>query len=119
LRTLLPLCPTDIRVAAWVKPFVAFKRGVRPCYAWEPVLFWRGRNPPTFHHPPPPRGGKQVTPKDYVAEGITLQKGLTGTKPKKVLTWVLDLLNAQEGDEVVDLFPGLGLMGEVWCAPAG
>jgi hypothetical protein len=119
LRTLLPLCPTDIRVAAWVKPFVAFKRGVRPCYAWEPVLFWRGRNPPTFHHSPPPRGGKQVTPKDYVAESITLQKGLTGTKPKKVLTWVLDLLNAQEGDEVVDLFPGLGLMGEVWCAPAG
>src|SRR5690348_14888851 len=45
LRALLPLCPPDIRIAAWVKSFCAFKRGVRPAYAWEPVIFRGGRNP--------------------------------------------------------------------------
>ena len=43
-RDLLPLCPPGHPVAAWVKPFCAFKKGVRPGYAWEPVLFSGGRN---------------------------------------------------------------------------
>lgn len=60
LRLLLPACPDDIRIGAWVKPFCAFKRGVRPCYAWEPVIYRGGRNK---HHPPPVKGGKQTTPK--------------------------------------------------------
>jgi hypothetical protein len=28
LRTILPMCPADVRVAAWVKPFAVFKPGV-------------------------------------------------------------------------------------------
>lgn len=115
LRLLLPAAPSDVRVAAWVKPFCAFKRGVRPCYAWEPVLFWKGRNPPAgFPHAPPVKGGKQNTPKDYLAESITLKKGLTGAKPEAFCHWVLDLLNVQTGDTVRDLFPGTGVMGR--CA---
>lgn len=111
LRDLLPVCPSDVRIAAWVKPFCAFKKGVRPCYAWEPIIFSGGRNPSNGHsHPPPVKGGKQTTPKDFIAESITLQKGLTGAKPEKVCEWILDLLNVQEGDEVVDLFPGTGIM---------
>lgn len=114
LKTLLPYCPTGIRVAAWVKPFCAFKKGVRPCYAWEPVIFYGGRNPSNGHkHPPPSKGGKQTTPKDFIAESITMKKGLTGAKPEKVCRWILQLLNVQEGDEVVDLFPGTGAMGRV------
>lgn len=113
LRTILPLCPADVRVAAWVKPFCAFKRGVRPAYAWEPVIFRGGRNPSAGHsHPPPKKGGAQTTPKDYVAESITLRRGLTGAKPRKVCEWILALLNVQEGDEVVDLYPGTGIMTE-------
>lgn len=124
LRTLLPMCPEDARVASWVKTFCAFKKGVRPCYAWEPVIFYRGRNK---NHPPPVKGGKQTTPKDFLldpteepipgdlvfAGPITLKKGLTGAKSEKFCRWVLDLLNAQPGDEVVDLFPGTGVMGRV------
>lgn len=110
LRDLLPLCPPDIRVAAWVKPFCIFKKGVRPAYAWEPVLFRGGRN---VRPPVPEKGGKQITPKDYIAEPITLKKGLTGAKPEKFCRWVLDLLNVQSGDEVTDLFPGTGIMGQV------
>jgi hypothetical protein len=42
LRALLPLCPDDVRIAPWLKTFGAFKRGVRPAYMWEPVLFRGG-----------------------------------------------------------------------------
>jgi hypothetical protein len=124
LRVILPMCPADVRIGAWVKPFCAFKKGVRPCYAWEPVIFWRGRNPNAgFPHAPPEKGGKQTTPKDFnydrplvLAESITLQKGLTGAKPEAFCEWVLDLLNVQEGDEVVDLYPGTEVMGRVASA---
>lgn len=110
LRQLLPQCPSDARIASWVKTFCAFKKGVRPCYAWEPVIFRGGRN---LHHPPPLKGGKQTTPKDFIAAPITLKKGLTGAKPEVVCAWILDLLNVRSGDEVVDLFPGTGVMGQV------
>lgn len=113
LRRILPMCPDDVRIAAWAKSFCAFKKGVRPCYAWEPVLFWRGRNPPIVAHPPPERNGEQTTPKDFIVEPITLKKGLTGAKPEKVCRWILDLLNFRPGDLVVDLFPGTGVMGRV------
>lgn len=33
LRTLLPMCPHDVRIATWAKSFCAFKKGVRPAYA--------------------------------------------------------------------------------------
>lgn len=114
LREILPLCPPEARVAAWVKPFSAFKRGVRPAYAWEPVIFVGGRNPSRGHsHAPPVKGGKQTTPKDFLAESITLKKGLTGAKPEAFCEWVLNLLNAQPGDELVDLYPGTGVMSRV------
>jgi hypothetical protein len=38
LRTILPLCPEDVRVMAWVKPFCSFKKGVGVAYAWEPII---------------------------------------------------------------------------------
>lgn len=110
LVSLLPFVPKDHRIAAWVKSFCAFKRGVRPAYAWEPVIFRGGHNPPWESHPPPEKGGKQTTPKDFIIERITLKKGLTGAKPPKFCEWVLDLLNVRPGDEVVDLYPGTGAM---------
>jgi hypothetical protein len=61
--------------------------------------------------PAPLKGGKQTTPKDFIAEPITLRKGLTGAKPPKFCDWVLDLLNFRQGDSVDDLFPGTGAMG--------
>ena len=110
LRYLLPLCPPNVRIGAWVKSFCAFKRNVRPAYAWEPVIYTGGRN---RHAPIPVKGGAQITPKDYIVVPITLKKGLVGAKPEKFCSWVLDLLNVQLGDEVVDLFPGTGIMGRV------
>jgi hypothetical protein len=114
LAEILPLLPNGYRIGAWCKSFCAFKRGVRAAYAWEPVIFYGGRNPMNGHRAEiPPRNGKQVTPKDFIVEPITLKKGLIGAKPERVCSWILDLLNFQPGDELVDLFPGTGIMGTV------
>lgn len=104
LASLLPLCPESVRVCAWVKPFSVFKPNVGVSYSWEPVLLMGGRK----------RTRDQATVRDWLAESITLQKGLTGAKPERFCRWILSLLNAQAGDEVVDLFPGTGVMGRTW-----
>ena len=104
LRDLLPYCPEDCRVAAWVKPFHAYKRNVRPAYSWEPVVFHGGRQTATL----PEKGGVATTPKDHLAANITLQRGVMGAKPPAFTRWVLDLLGWQRGDTLVDLFPGSG-----------
>lgn len=122
LRLLLPVVPERARIGVWCKTFSAFKRGVRPAYAWEPVIWCGGRNPPEHPHPPPPKGGKQTTPKDFhetwvetpgLLCPITLRKGLTGAKPEAFCHWVLDLLGFQPGDLVDDLYPGTNVMGDV------
>ena len=103
LKTLLPMCPDDCRVGAWVKPFAAFKVNVNPAYAWEPVI-WRGGR----------RGDrKRATVRDWFAKEITLKRGLTGAKPEAFCRWVLDLLGYEAGDTVDDLFPGTAVMGRV------
>ncbi len=120
LREILNLCPNDVRIAAWVKSFCAFKRGVRPAYAWEPVIFRGGRNPVNGYKAAiPPKDGKQVTPKDFIIAPITLKKGLVGAKPETVCRWILDLLNVQPGDVVDDIFPGTGIMTRVAAEVTG
>lgn len=106
LRSILGVMSTDIefRIAAWVKPFAAFKRNVRIAYTWEPVLFHPGRDSS--------RDGAAVG-RDHLAESITLKKGLTGAKPERFCRWVLDLMGYLPGDDLVDLFPGTGVMGRV------
>lgn len=102
LRQILPLCPEDVRVAAWCKPFASFKKGVNPGYCWEPVIFRGGR---------PRTDGSELTVRDYCAVSITLQRGFRGAKPEAFVAWVLDLLGARPEDEVVDLFHGSGAVG--------
>lgn len=109
LRAILPLCPEDVRIAAWVKPFCAFKVGVNPAYAWEPVI-WRGGRKK--------RSRKEDTVRDYLSEPITLRRGLPGAKPAAFSSWVVALLGAdvRRGDTITDLFPGTGAMLGVWRA---
>jgi hypothetical protein len=98
LRTLLPLCPEDVRIMPWVKPFASFKPGVGVAYAWEPLIVRGGRR----------RTREQDTVRDWIAENITLRRGFTGAKPAAVIFWLLEVLNVQPGDTVDDLFPGSG-----------
>lgn len=106
LRDILPLCPPEARVAAWVKPFASFKKGVRVAYAWEPVVFWGGRKRPE----------EAETVRDWFAESITLRRGFTGAKPARVVHWILEMLGAQPDDEIVDLFPGSGAVSDALAA---
>lgn len=104
LSTLLPMCPPNVRIAAWVKPFAVFRPNVNPAYAWEPIIFSGAR-----------RGDRtRPTVRDWVSANITLKKGLTGAKPPTFAHWIFDLLGAEPGDEFHDLFPGTGIMGRMW-----
>jgi hypothetical protein len=100
LKQILSYCPEGVRVMAWVKPFVSFKPGVNPAYAWEPVIVFGGR----------PRTRKQPTERDWVMANITMRKGLAGAKPKQFISWLFAVLNVQPGDELHDLFPGTGIV---------
>ena len=104
LRLILPYCPDDVRIAAWVKPFAIFKPNVNPAYAWEPVIFRGGRK----------RDRKAQTVRDWLRCNVTLRRGLSGVKPEPFAFWLFDLLGMVPGDEFVDLFPGSGAMTKAW-----
>jgi hypothetical protein len=105
------MCPEDVRIGSWVKPFASFKPNVTVAYAWEPIIFRGGR-----------KLGREVdTVRDWVAENITMERGLTGAKPRGVCRWIFRILGLQPGDEFVDLFPGTGAVMDAWkewaCEP--
>lgn len=106
LKQILTMCPDGVRVGAWVKPFCAYKKNVNPAYAWEPVVFFGGRNKGT--------GVDILTSRDWVSESITLKKGLCGAKPKNVCFWLFEMLGLRSDDEFVDLFPGTGIVLTCW-----
>lgn len=104
LQYLLSICPGDVRIAAWVKPFCSFKPNVNPAYSWEPVIFRGARK----------RDRAEPTIKDHVIASITLKKGLVGAKPPEFCFWLFDLLGLQMGDYFHDLYPGTGIVTECW-----
>ncbi|MFW9991936.1 MAG: hypothetical protein ACFFD4_07730 [Candidatus Odinarchaeota archaeon] len=104
LKRVLSLCPDDVRVAAWVKPFCSFKPNVNPAFAWEPVVFWHPRD----------RDRYEETIRDWVSANITLKKGVVGAKPPKFCFWLFNLLGMEPEDEFYDLFPGTGIVTECW-----
>lgn len=111
LRTILNMCPDDVRVGAWVKPFASFKKNVTRAWAWEPILLWGGRKIPITQH----------TVRDWIeapaiAEPITLRRGFVGAKPAAVTWWIFDWLNMEPEDEFHDLFPGSGAVTEAYRA---
>ena len=106
LRIVLPMCPGDVRVMAWVKPFAVFRPNVNPAYAWEPVIVRGGRK----------RERYEKTVRDWVSCNITLKRGLCGAKPEGFCFWLFDVLGMQPSDEFHDLFPGTGAVSRAWEA---
>jgi hypothetical protein len=104
LQTILALCPANVRVGAWVKPFASFKPGVNPGFCWEPVVFCGGRK----------RTREMPTLRDFHSCNITLKRGLTGAKPESVCHWIFAFLGATKEDELHDLFPGSGAVSRAW-----
>lgn len=104
MNIILPMCPQNVRVGAWVKPFASFKPNVNPAYAWEPVIFWGGRK----------RTREQPTLRDWVSSNITMRRGTHGAKPDSFCLWVFEFLGMVPEDEFADLFPGSGAVGRAW-----
>lgn len=103
VRHILPLCPLSARLMPWVKPFCSYKPNVRVAYAHEYVIVDGGR---------PFEGREDDTVRDWVSANMTMMKGFPTAKPPKVIRWLLKVLNAQRGDEIVDMFPGSGIVTE-------
>jgi len=102
LRDILPLCPPEARVCAWVKPIGASVRTFGIHSTWEPVIVVPGREE---------RPGKR----DWLsAQPARFGGSLPGRKPIAFCAWLFGLLGMRAGDELVDLFPGTGIVGRAW-----
>ena len=106
LRAVLPLCPPDVRIGAWVKPFGVFKPHVNPGYLWEPVI-WRGGRQP--------RSRSEPTVRDWLAANVTLRRGTHGAKPDPFSYWLFQLLGLRTGDTLDDLYPGSHAVSLAWA----
>ena len=102
LRDVLPLCPPEARVAAWVKPNGADPRTRGPHSLWEPVIYVPAR----FRRP----GRRDWLSAKPARGGGTLM----GRKPIAFCGWMFGLLGAAPVDELDDLFPGTGVVSRCW-----
>ena len=110
LKEILSMCPDDVRVLSWVKPWSAFLPGIRLQFGWEPVIMHRGRQDK------PHKGQSKIT--DWVSASptdclwnIRPEGHVIGQKPRDFCYWLFSCLGLQHGDDFDDLFPGSGAVG--------
>lgn len=97
----------DVRVASWVRGERPRTRSGWPLSAWEPVVYAGGRRIPSRD-----RGIDVLT---HAARPRKTDPGhVIGAKPAAFAWWLFELLDAQVGDELVDLFPGSGGISRAW-----
>jgi hypothetical protein len=107
LRSVLALCPADVRVCSWHRQ-IRRTRSRRPLSAWEPLIVHGGRELPT---------NVTQTATDalaYAGRYRTFPGAMTGMKPPQFAVWMFAQLGALPGDELVDLFPGSGAVSRAW-----
>jgi 16S rRNA G966 N2-methylase RsmD len=108
LRDVLPLCPSDARVASWVRGERP-TRSYWPLNAWEPVIYVGGRPYATSIE------ARRLDVLQLTARPrLTDPRRVIGAKPAAFCRWMFDLLGALPGDELVDLFPGSGRVADAW-----
>ena len=102
LRFLLPICPEATDVCSWVKPIGVPSTTYGRHSTWEPVLVFGGRK-------------RRPGVRDWLAAQPARGGGdLPGRKPIAFCRWLFDLLGMLPGDDIVDLFPGSGVVGRAW-----
>ena len=122
LRGILALCPEDVRVCAWLKPWSNMLPGIRVQYAWEPVIVRGGRQGPHVKGEPLLRDAATIAnPEGFTFR--TLPDGsVIGRKPRAFCWWMFEVLGLRPGDQLDDLFPGNGAVSDAWqrwCALGG
>lgn len=108
LREILPLCPNEVLVLAWVKP-IAPPMGDNRIYSWEPVILWNTRRPriATRTHlvASPPQFTYRPRPEGHVI----------GEKPAAFCGWLFAAAGLEPNDDLTDLFPGSGAVARAWA----
>jgi hypothetical protein len=102
LRELLPLCPPEARVCVWIKPIGVSSRTFGLHNTWEPVIVCQGR---------------RLRPgvRDWLSAQPARRGGtLPGRKPLAFCAWLFRILGMRPGDELVDLYPGTGIVSRSW-----
>lgn len=102
LREILPLCPERARVCAWVKPIGVSSKTRGLHNTWEPVIVVPGR---------------ELAPgvRDWLSAQPARRNGtLLGRKPLVFCSWLFRALGMLSGDQLVDLFPGTGIVSRAW-----
>jgi len=94
----LGLCPTDVRVAVWNVTSQPPPGGARSWWwCWEPVIV---------------RGGRIRPVRSVLTCGVDGSNSrFVGAKPAAFTRWMLELLGAELGDQIDDLYPGSGAVG--------
>lgn len=105
LRHVLPLCPDEARVAAWVKPIGVSGETRGPHSTWEPVIYVPAR----LQKP-----GRRDWISAMPARGGDSE--LLGRKPPAFCTWLFGLLGTAPDDTFVDLYPGSENVTRAWAA---
>jgi len=108
LAELLPLCPKNSRVMAWVKPNASFKAypnapNARLFYAWEPVILWL-----------PSRRPDAPVSADWVSANRVQRNpsNTRGSKPQAFCYWLFDAFGMTDDDILDDIFPGSGAVSD-------
>lgn len=98
LRVILPMCPPEAQVAIWTKPLGVPPKTRGAHNRYEPLIYVpaRRRQPGVCDH--------------ISAQPARFNGTLVGRKPIKVIMWMFELIGAEPGDSLADLFPGTGIV---------
>ena len=107
LQRVLALCPDGVRVCVWRRA-PRLMRSRRAINAFEPLIVHGGRPLATTA----PQRLLDVL--DYRGRYGAFPGALIGMKPPEFAVWMFALLGAAPADELVDLFPGSGVIARAW-----
>jgi hypothetical protein len=120
LQSVLSMCPDDVRVCGWMKPWSNMLPGIRVQYSWEPVIVSGGRQGPHVKGDPLLRDWMTESEPALPAnpEGFTFRTlpdgSVIGRKPRAFCFWLFEVLGLEPQDELHDLFPGNGAVTDAW-----
>jgi hypothetical protein len=103
---------STVRVCPWVRGLGSNGLQSHPLLlnTWEPVIVVGGRA-----KAPRPGPGRRLDSLVHTPRARTSDPNrVKGAKPAAFCWWLFDLLGAQPGDELVDLFPGSGGVARAW-----
>lgn len=106
LRAVLPYCPSNVRVGAWIRTVEPGTTLANKRASWEPVIFMT-------------RGIRKLSPGrkpwlDHHVEPYAPEKRIKGSRPPGVYAWIFEGLELKQRDSFVHLFQKDDRMTAAW-----